>query len=167
MFSHIWTEYGEIRSIYLYSVRMRENTDQKISEYAVSVVHRLKERKLMALWTPFLFALIIINIVTWITCLNHHILIFILFNFSIGCSFLYLWTIFTLTFNLFRQPYWILLFLQISAIAAATVMKFRLVIAQHVKQLRDLFFPRNNTMFYSETAPPICYKRTNISKKIH
>ena len=29
VFSRIWTEYGEIRSISLYSVRMRENTDQK------------------------------------------------------------------------------------------------------------------------------------------
>ena len=29
LFSHIWTEYGEIRSISPYSVRMRENTDQK------------------------------------------------------------------------------------------------------------------------------------------
>ena len=27
-FSRIWTEYGEIRSISLYSVRMREKTDQ-------------------------------------------------------------------------------------------------------------------------------------------
>ena len=30
VFSHIRTEYGEIRSISPYSVRMRENTDQKI-----------------------------------------------------------------------------------------------------------------------------------------
>ena len=29
VFSRIWTEYGEIRSISPYSVRMRENTDQK------------------------------------------------------------------------------------------------------------------------------------------
>ena len=29
VFSHIWTEYGEILRISLYSVRMRENTDQK------------------------------------------------------------------------------------------------------------------------------------------
>ena len=29
MFSRIWTKYGEIRSISPYSVRMRENTDQK------------------------------------------------------------------------------------------------------------------------------------------
>ena len=28
-FSRIWTEYGELRSISLYSVRMRENTDRK------------------------------------------------------------------------------------------------------------------------------------------
>ena len=33
VFSFIWTEYGEIRSISPYSVRMRENTDQKNSEY--------------------------------------------------------------------------------------------------------------------------------------
>ena len=33
IFYRIWTEYGEIRSISLYSVRMRENTDQKNSEY--------------------------------------------------------------------------------------------------------------------------------------
>ena len=32
-FSHIWTEYGEIRSISPYSVQMRENTDQKHSDY--------------------------------------------------------------------------------------------------------------------------------------
>ena len=31
-FSRIWTEYGEIRSISPYSVRMRENTDQNHSE---------------------------------------------------------------------------------------------------------------------------------------
>ena len=29
VFSHIWTEYAEVRSISPYSVRMRENTDQK------------------------------------------------------------------------------------------------------------------------------------------
>ena len=33
VFSCIWTEYGEIRSISPYSVRMRENTDHKNSEY--------------------------------------------------------------------------------------------------------------------------------------
>ena len=33
LFSLIWTKYGELRSISLYSVRMRENTDQKNSEY--------------------------------------------------------------------------------------------------------------------------------------
>ena len=33
VFSCIWTEYGEIRSISSYSVRMRENTDQNNSEY--------------------------------------------------------------------------------------------------------------------------------------
>ena len=33
VFSCIQTEYGEIRSICPYSVRMRENTDQKNSEY--------------------------------------------------------------------------------------------------------------------------------------
>ena len=32
-YSHIRTEYGEIRSISLYSIRMRENTDQNNSEY--------------------------------------------------------------------------------------------------------------------------------------
>ena len=32
-FSHIRTEYGEIRSISPYSVRMRENVDQNNSEY--------------------------------------------------------------------------------------------------------------------------------------
>ena len=31
--SHIWTEYGEIRSISSYSVRMRENVDQNNSKY--------------------------------------------------------------------------------------------------------------------------------------
>ena len=30
VFSRIWTEYGEIRSFSPYSVRMRENTDQKL-----------------------------------------------------------------------------------------------------------------------------------------
>ena len=33
VFSRIWTEYLEIRSISPYSVRMRETTDQKNSEY--------------------------------------------------------------------------------------------------------------------------------------
>ena len=33
VFSHIWNEYGKIRSISLYSVQMRENTDQKNSEH--------------------------------------------------------------------------------------------------------------------------------------
>ena len=33
VFFRIWTEYGEIRSIFRYSVRMRENVDQKNSEY--------------------------------------------------------------------------------------------------------------------------------------
>ena len=33
VFACIWTEYGEIWSISPYSVRMRENTDQKNSEY--------------------------------------------------------------------------------------------------------------------------------------
>ena len=33
VFFRIWTEYEEIRSISLYSVRIRENTDQKNSEY--------------------------------------------------------------------------------------------------------------------------------------
>ena len=32
-FSRIWTEYGEILRISPYSVRMRENADQKNSEY--------------------------------------------------------------------------------------------------------------------------------------
>ena len=32
-FPHIRTEYGEIWSIYLYSIRMRENADQYNSEY--------------------------------------------------------------------------------------------------------------------------------------
>ena len=32
-FSDIWTEYGEIRTIFLFSVRMRENGDQYNSEY--------------------------------------------------------------------------------------------------------------------------------------
>ena len=33
VFSHIWTEYGEIHHISPFSVRMRENTNQKNSEY--------------------------------------------------------------------------------------------------------------------------------------
>ena len=33
VFSRIWIEYGEIRSISPYSVRMRENMDQEKSEY--------------------------------------------------------------------------------------------------------------------------------------
>ena len=33
LFSRIWTEYEEIQSISLYSAGMRENTDEKISEY--------------------------------------------------------------------------------------------------------------------------------------
>ena len=32
-FSRIWTEYGEIRSISPYLVRMRENADQNNSKY--------------------------------------------------------------------------------------------------------------------------------------
>ena len=33
IFSRIWIEYGEMQSICLYSVRMRENADQDNSEY--------------------------------------------------------------------------------------------------------------------------------------
>ena len=33
VFSRIQTEYGELRSVSPYSVRMRENTDQKNSKY--------------------------------------------------------------------------------------------------------------------------------------
>ena len=33
VFFHIWTEYGKIRSISPYLVRMRENADQNNSEY--------------------------------------------------------------------------------------------------------------------------------------
>ena len=33
VFSHIWTESGEIRSISPYSIRMRENADQNNSEH--------------------------------------------------------------------------------------------------------------------------------------
>ena len=33
VFSHIWTEYGDLQSKATYSVQMRENTDQKKSEY--------------------------------------------------------------------------------------------------------------------------------------
>ena len=32
-FSRIWTEYGEIRSVFPYSGRMRENANQSNSEY--------------------------------------------------------------------------------------------------------------------------------------
>ena len=32
VFSHIWTEYGEIFPIFPYAIRIRENTDQKISK---------------------------------------------------------------------------------------------------------------------------------------
>ena len=32
-FSPVWTEYGEIRSISAYFVRMRKNTDENHSEY--------------------------------------------------------------------------------------------------------------------------------------
>ena len=35
VFSHILTEYGEIQSISLYLVRMKENTDQKNSEHGL------------------------------------------------------------------------------------------------------------------------------------
>ena len=38
VFSHIWTEYGEIQSISPYSVQMRENTDQNNSEYGHSLL---------------------------------------------------------------------------------------------------------------------------------
>ena len=41
VFSLIQTEYGEIRHVSRYSVRMRENTDQKNSEYR----HFLRSRK--------------------------------------------------------------------------------------------------------------------------
>ena len=33
VFSHIRTQYGEIKSIFPYSVRMQENTDKNNSEY--------------------------------------------------------------------------------------------------------------------------------------
>ena len=45
VFSHIWSEYEDILRISPYSVRMRENTDQKNSEYghfSGSVFHCLK-----------------------------------------------------------------------------------------------------------------------------
>ena len=32
-FSRIWTEYGDLKSKHPYSVQMRENTDQKNTEY--------------------------------------------------------------------------------------------------------------------------------------
>ena len=35
VFSHIQTKYGEVRNIPLYSVRMRENTNQNNSEYGL------------------------------------------------------------------------------------------------------------------------------------
>ena len=34
-FSRIWTEYGEILRIFLYSVQMQENVDQNNSEYGL------------------------------------------------------------------------------------------------------------------------------------
>ena len=47
VFSRIWTEYGEIRNISPFSVRMRENTHQKNSKYgnfsrSVKVLHMFK-----------------------------------------------------------------------------------------------------------------------------
>ena len=43
-FSHIWTEYGEIRSISPYSVRMRENGDQDNSSYEHFLSSALQKR---------------------------------------------------------------------------------------------------------------------------
>ena len=43
LFSRIWTEYGEIQSISVYSVQMRENTDQNNSEYG----HFLRSDRLL------------------------------------------------------------------------------------------------------------------------
>ena len=48
IFSSIWTEYLEIRSISPYSVRIQENTDQNNSEYGHflrSVIHMLRKNK--------------------------------------------------------------------------------------------------------------------------
>ena len=43
VFSRIWPEYGEILRISAYSVQMRENTDQKNSEYG----HFLRSEQLV------------------------------------------------------------------------------------------------------------------------
>ena len=43
VFSRIWTKYGEILCISLYSARMRENPDQKNSKYGqlYAVIHKI------------------------------------------------------------------------------------------------------------------------------
>ena len=55
VFSRIWAEYGEIRSISPYSVQMRENMDQKNSEYghfSLSEIDSHSNLLLLAIRTP-------------------------------------------------------------------------------------------------------------------
>ena len=55
VFSRIWTEYGEIRPISPYSVRMPGNTDQNNSEYkhfSRSVNYELKYMIFFSMWSP-------------------------------------------------------------------------------------------------------------------
>ena len=56
VFPRIWNEYGEILGISTYSVQMRENTDQKISEYGPfsRSAYSIHFRPISPLYAPFL-----------------------------------------------------------------------------------------------------------------
>ena len=57
-FPAFWTEYGEIQSIFPYSVRIRENTDQNNSEYghfSHSAIDQSSEFQSTALFINFVF----------------------------------------------------------------------------------------------------------------
>ena len=64
IFSHIWIEYGKIRSISPYSVQMREKTDQKNSECGYF------SRRIMWLWTNFQLQIALYVFLIFLTALN-------------------------------------------------------------------------------------------------
>ena len=68
VFSCIRTEYGEIRSIFLYSVRMRWNTDQNNSQYG----HFLRSKWFKNLKLSFVFSVKRTREFKWykVTCWN-------------------------------------------------------------------------------------------------
>ena len=85
VFSHIRTNYGEIRTISPYSVRMRENADQKYSEYGHSsrIIsscdkqssakrYNLKEHQRLPFWSMGSFYFFVVENKSF-TILNHFV----------------------------------------------------------------------------------------------